>query len=270
MSLPYKKIFIFLIIISLFAWLTGSLYLLSQSKNLIYQTNQSKNLEYTVDVYSEFLTLKTGETIELLITKPKITRPKNIDSQIILYFHGNAGRLPINIQQLAKFGTVISPAYPGYSKSTGHSSTEKIHDTIQATLDWLESQDFDPQKVTIFGHSLGGSAAIYAATKYPQAKQLILVNTFYSIQRQCQLEYKILCIFTGSIHNSANIAPNINPQIPLHHFHNPEDELIPYSDGQELFELMPNNKKVFKDIDGTHGDIDATWIMEQTQKNSKT
>jgi len=266
MKMSRKNIFlsvISIILVILLIWFSAALYLVSQSTKLIYAVEKSKNLSYDFPNRSEFLTLKSGEKIEVMVAEAENLELKN---NIIVYFHGNWGRIPANIQQLTKFGTVVSPAYPGYSNSAGTSNSKKVYETAKVTLDWLDSQGVLPSDITIFGHSLGGSAAIYAAANYPNAKRLVLVNTFYSVQKQCQLQYGLLCVLSEPIHNNAKISAEINPEMPLYHFHNQNDELIPQSQGKDLFELMPNRNKKFSDISGTHGDIDANWVMQEVLK----
>jgi len=266
MILSFKKIgYLAMALVALVGliWFGVSFYLVVQSPSLIYQPERSKNQEYTVPTRSEFLQLETGEDIEVLIAEAN--NPEKAGS-IIVYFHGNEGQIPDNIAQLTQFGTVVSPAYPGYSQSSGTPNTKKIHDTATATLEWLKIEGVSPKDITLFGHSLGGSVVVYAATQYPQVGRLIVVNTLYSIQRQCQIQYGIACILSGSIHNSAAMAQDVSPDMPVYHFHNVNDERIPYSHGQDLFEIMPSTDKTFSNIEGTHGHFDATWVMQEVLK----
>jgi len=261
-----KNIFLSItaVLLALFLiWMGASLYLISTSTSLIYQTDKSKNLSYQSKTRSVFLNLKDGTKVEVLIAEAKDKAKKD---NVFVYFHGNWGRIPKNIDELTEYGTVVSPAYPGYSKSEGKPNTALVYETAEVTMQWLETQKIDPAKTTIFGHSLGGSAAIYAATKYPDAKKLILVNTFYSIQSECQRSYSILCVLAYNVHNSANISQGINPSMPLYQFHNPKDDQIPQTEGKKLHEQMPNSQKSFSNIEGTHGDFDAIWVIKQAQK----
>ncbi len=79
----------------------------------------------------------------------------------------------------------MSPAYPGYHESEGKSTVDSVHETAVLAYEWLvQKKGFAENKITILGHSLGGSPAIYLAAKKPQAKQLVIINTF-STYRVC-------------------------------------------------------------------------------------
>lgn len=248
-----KKIF-YTVLSLLVLWNGASYALYSISGRIIYQTSFSKSYQYPQN--SEVINVQNNahENIELLW----LPKPKAKDSY--LYLHGNVGRLPYIIEGLAKEGNVLSPAYPGFSGSTGKSDTNNINQVVDISMAFLGSRGITPEHVIVVGHSLGGAPAVYAATKYPNLKKVILVNTFSSMKDMCELKYYFLCIFSGDIHNSLAFAPKAKAQV--REFHNPKDELIPYEQGKKLFEKLGSVDKKFFDIAGTHANFNVKDILE--------
>jgi uncharacterized protein len=104
----------------------------------------------------------------------------------------------------------VSPAYPGYHESEGSPSVDNVYQTAVDTYDWLVNVKKIPEnKIIIFGHSLGGSPAVYLASKKPKANKLVLINTFSSVQSMCSRQASFLCAFTGAIFNTAKNAENV-------------------------------------------------------------
>ena len=101
---------------------------------------------------------------------------------------------------------------------------------------------------------------MYAATKYPDLKKVITVNTFHSITKMCEDQYKILCLFSGSILNTASLAPDA--KAPILMCHTPNDSLISYHQGEELFKLVGSAKKEFRTISGTHGVFNMEEVLK--------
>ena len=75
--------------------------------------------------------------------------------------------------------------YRGYGHSDGSPSEEGIYMDAQAALDHLSQRsDIDPNKILVFGRSLGGAVAIEIASRCENREKvagLIVENTFTSI-----------------------------------------------------------------------------------------
>jgi pimeloyl-ACP methyl ester carboxylesterase len=235
-------------------WLIACYALLVISPKIIFKTANSKNTVLNVQPVQEFRTNKGGDSLDFLWI------PNDTAKLTYLYFHGNVGRLTKVIDDLRPYGNILSPAYPGYSKSTGIPSTENVYETVDIAIRFLKEKNIDLKNVIVLGHSLGGSPAMYAATKYPDLKKVITVNTFYSMTKMCENQYKILCVFSGSILNTASLAPQAQASIRI--CHTPADSLIPYKQGEELFKIVGSQQKEFKTIGGIHGVFNMNEVLE--------
>lgn len=253
MSKTLKRITITLAVIT-GLWLAISYILLIVSPKMIFKTEKSKNLVSNLHTVQEFKTNNSGDSIDihwLTNDTAKIT---------YLYLHGNIGRLSKVIDDLLPFGNICSPAYPGYSKSTGQPNTENIYEMVDIAIKFLQEKNIDLKNVVVLGHSLGGSPAMYAAIKYPELKKVITINTFYSMTKMCEDKYKILCIFSGSILNTASLAPST--KAPVLVCHTPADNLIPFVHGEMLYKIVGSTKKEFRKIGGTHGEFNMAEVLK--------
>lgn len=229
-------------------WLLASLYLTSQSTALIFNNKISwapvPNFGYKL----EFLKDKENRSISLW------TFDQNKQSdKVILYLHGNSGRINDFFADLVQYGTVVSPAYPGYHESEGAPDTAGVYEAALLAYDNLVStKGIDPKNIIILGHSMGGSPAVYVASERPEARKLILINTFSSIQSMCQRQYSILCGFTGDILPTTTYAPKVT--IPVRQFVYRGDLSVPPAEGDKLFENFTgaNDKKKFDLNRNTH------------------
>jgi esterase/lipase len=187
----------------------------------------------------------------------------NSTKKVILYIHGNAGRLNYFFPELQKLGTVYSPAYPGYSESEGKASVSSIYDMVIKTYDYLVNiEKISEKDITIFGHSLGGSSATYLASIRPNANKLIVVNTFSSIQSMSFKIYNIFSIFMNDIFNSAKNAQKVT--IPVIQFALPTDQTVPFKEGQKLFTYFnPNTSKFIIMTKSTHTYLDWDLIRPE-------
>lgn len=235
-------------------WLVACYAMLIISPKIIFKTDKSKNTVFNLPPVQEFRTNKAGDKVDILWI------PNDTAKITYIYFHGNVGRLPKVIDDLHPFGNVCSPSYPGYSKSTGEPTTDNIYETVDMTIKFLKEKNIDLKNVVVIGHSMGGSPAMYAAVHYPELKKVITVNTFYSIQKMCEEQYKIFCIFGGSILNTASFAPDA--KAPILVCHNPADSLIPFAQGEKLYKLVGSQQKEFRKISGTHSEFNMTEVLK--------
>lgn len=226
-----------------FAWIGVSLYIRSIGPKKIFEHEKSY---YKLKKKSEltFVTNKEGEKTELL------TIPNQDSKELIIYFHGSAGRLVNVLYGASRIGTVVSPAYSGYHESEGQPSFQSVYETVDLTMNYLAKKGYKQENITVLGHSLGGSAAVYAAVHYPKLKKVVLVNAFYSVQRLCEMQYSIFCAFTYDFLNNGSLAPQTQARIVQ--FHDKNDKIVPFQQGQDLFEKLGSADKKFFVHGGTH------------------
>ena len=251
-----------LISLLLIGWLGASYYLYSQASTLVYEYSRSQNLKFDVpSLNSRALKLDSGDEVSLqIVPNPKTTK-------YILYLAGNWGPVPAIVKDLSKYANVAFVSYPGYGDSKGKSNTNLVNQSAEKALNYLQNRGLKNNQITVFGHSLGGSPALYLASKYSDLNQVIIVNTFYSIQKMCEIQYSILCIFAGDIHPSYKYAKEVKSSIL--HFHSIDDEFIPFKQGQ-LLDKEIKSKHEFIKIGGSHGEPKIDEIMSKILAKPET
>src|SRR5262245_46618727 len=112
----------------------------------------------------------------------------------VLYCHGNAGNLSFRRGALAEwlhhFGeSVLIFDYPGLGRSAGSPTEDGCYAAAEAAFDWLTgSQGVAPERVVLYGKSLGGGVAVELALRRPH-RALVLANTFTSLPDMAQKLY---------------------------------------------------------------------------------
>ncbi len=256
----------------LVGWIVLSALLAGQSSNIVFKNEVSWSKDNKLTEDPVYIQNSDGNRIQIISNQNLNSFKYNStdESEYILYLHGNAGRLD-NI--VTGFGNnpnivMISPAYPGYHESEGSPSVENVYKTALDTYDYMvKSIGIPENKITIFGHSLGGSTATYLAAQKPNAKRLVIANTFSSIQSLCWKQYSIFCAFTGGIFNSAKNAESVT--IPVFQFHYKGDKTVPFDEGKTLHTYFKSAKdKKFVELTGaTHSILDFDTIFSELKIN---
>ncbi len=247
-------------VVAIVVWLVGSTVLYAVAPNLIFHPDKSHKGKPT-DIVPKEYTIKNNKSQNLSLWEFGNIR----SDEYILYFHGNGGRNFNFFSELTKKSTVISPAYPGYAESEGSPTVENSYETGELAYKWLLEKVIPENKITIFGHSLGGSMAVRVAANHPKARRLIILNSFSSVQSMCFKDYLILCAFGGGLFNSAEDAKKVT--IPSRIFGLIGDETVPFEESKKLYEYFTStsDKKFITTTVGSHNFPDWEMILAELE-----
>ncbi len=173
----------------------------------------------------------------------------------VLFFHGNAGNISHRINYLTMFkqlgyNTLLFD-YRGYGQSSGTPSESGTYLDAQAAWRYLiEIQGIGPERIVLFGESLGGAVAAWLAAR-EKPGLLALVSTFTSAPDLAAEIYPFLPVrwISRFDYNTLEFLQSIT--CPVFIAHSPQDEIIPYRHGQRLFQAAPEPKQ-FLPLQGTH------------------
>ncbi len=173
----------------------------------------------------------------------------------MLLFHGNAGNISGRLDYIRIFNDLglnsLIVDYHGYGQSEGKPSVEGTEMDAIAAWNWLVvDKGVPPDKIVLHGHSLGGGVAGWLAGQVKPAA-IILECTFTSLADAGKSAYPFLPVkmFVGGIYDTKETLHGKN--LPALFTHSPEDNVVPYSLGRELYESYDGPKQ-FVELTGSH------------------
>jgi len=177
----------------------------------------------------------------------------------LLICHGNAGNLsefdrPLHYAGLQQLGlNLLAFDYRGYGESDGVPTEAGLYRDGQAAYRYLrEKQGVAPERIIVFGHSLGSAVAVDLASRFPMAG-VILDGALTSVVDRGQELYPYIPVrwIAGSRFNSMEKIPEV--RIPKLFLHAVGDDVIPIAHGRRLYQAAPQ-PKLFVELQGGHGD----------------
>jgi len=177
----------------------------------------------------------------------------------LLICHGNAGNLsefdrPVHYAGLSRLGlNLLAFDYRGYGESGGTPGETGLYRDAQAAYRYLrEKQGVAPDRIIVFGHSLGSAVAVDLVSRVPAAG-LIVEGAFTSAVDRGQEIYPYIPVrwIAGTRFNSLEKIPEI--RIPKLFLHAASDDVIPLAHGRRLYQAAPP-PKTFVELQGGHGD----------------
>ena len=103
---------------------------------------------------------------------------------VIVYFHGNGGHIGYRATRLRRFAHdgygVLMLEYRGYGGNPGAPSEAGFYADAAAGLDFLARDGIIPNRLVLYGESLGSGVAVYLAAQR-EIGALILEASFTSV-----------------------------------------------------------------------------------------
>ncbi|OSM04929.1 alpha/beta hydrolase [Magnetofaba australis] len=184
-----------------------------------------------------------------------------LDNQpVVILFHGNAS----NISQVGDYATffhtlgfgVLLTEYRGYGVNPGQPSEEGLYQDADSVWRLLvEEQGIVPERLILYGHSLGGGPATWLAQHRPVGA-LVIEGSFTSVPDRGAELYPYLPIrqLARIIFPNRERLAQIE-ETPTLIVHSREDGVIPIHHGRALFDAA-NKPKAFLATRGGHdGDL---------------
>lgn len=177
----------------------------------------------------------------------------------LLWFHGNGGNLSHRVDQLRWMhrelqAHILMIDYREYGRSDGSVSEEGTYLDALASYDYLLTRtDIDPARIVAYGQSLGAGVAVELAA-HRKVIGLILEAPFTSVREMARFHYPWLPI-GGLLSTRYDSLSKIGRlEVPLLVLHGNRDEIVPYAQGQKMFEAA-REPKTFYTIQGAgHND----------------
>jgi hypothetical protein len=175
----------------------------------------------------------------------------------VLFCHGNGGNIGSLIETAAGFrdlgcNTLVFD-YRGYGRSEGSPEEEGTYRDALAAWEMLtRERGVRAEEIIVAGRSLGGAVAAWlAARRRPAA--LVLEAAFTSVPDMAAELYPYLptSLLSRFRYDTRAALGAVNGPVLV--VHSPEDEVVPYHHGTQLFEAAPHPKRFIR-ITGGHND----------------
>jgi len=175
----------------------------------------------------------------------------------VILSHGNAGNISgrIDIAELLVDAgvSVFMYDYRGYGKSEGSPSEKKVmRDALEVAEYLSENEGIGVDSMIFYGRSLGGPIAAYQAKSLGGAG-LVLDSSFLNAKEVASDVYPFVPgMFIRAEFPADRYLREMDP-IPVMIMHSPDDNIIRYRHGQELYAIA-GEPKTFIELRGGHND----------------
>lgn len=156
----------------------------------------------------------------------------------VLISHGNAGNVADRLHLVRAFHelglSVYLYDYRGFGRSEGRPSEQGTYLDAEAAYDDLVRElGLAPERLVLYGESLGGAVSIELARRRPAAA-LIVEASFTSLPDVGARAYPFLPVRLLARHRYDSISKVGELALPLLVVHSPEDEIVPFEQAERL------------------------------------
>jgi fermentation-respiration switch protein FrsA (DUF1100 family) len=200
------------------------------------------------------ITLKTVDGLSLLswYLPPRDGHP------VIAYFHGNGGHIGYRAERLRWFARngygVLMAEYRGYGGNPGTPSEWGLVADGAAALDFLGSDGIAPNRLVIYGESLGSGVAVPLAAQR-EVSSLILEAPFTSVAEVAQYHYSVIPASALVRDRFDSLSKIGGVRAPILVLLGERDRVVPLRFGRALFEAAPEPKELWLSREAGHEDL---------------
>lgn len=175
----------------------------------------------------------------------------------ILFCHGNTGNLGYYLgtfRYLARLGvSIFAFDYRGYGRSGGRPSEGGLYrDARGAFVHLTEGLGIDPERILLFGHSLGGAVAIELASRQP-VPALVVQSSFTDMRSIARHLHSPAHLMAKNAFRSIGKVASL--EMPKLFIHGDADPKVPHAMGRRLFEAAAEPKSWYTVSGGGHNDL---------------
>ena len=255
------RVLAWIIIIAVIVYGGIIIIMLTQETRLVYYVNYEKPEKYSppdgeVSEYQRFdLKSKDGTDIAGWII------PADGDTlntfPWMIFCHGNQSDIsaPDYVKRYKMFTSlglnVLTFDYRGFGESGGKPTEKGLYEDATQVYNYLiQSRNIQPERIIIYGHSLGSGVAVDLASRVP-AGGLIIEAAYRSVPDIGQKLYPFLPMKLILKNRFMTIDKIDKISYPKMIIHSSNDEIISIAEGKALYDKAQSPKS-FLEITGTH------------------
>ena len=192
-------------------------------------------------------------------------RPPPSGRPVILYCHGNGGHIGYRAERLRRFADaglgVLLLEYRGYGGNPGAPCERGLFADGEAAIDFLERQAIAPDRLVLWGESLGAAVAVYLAAGR-EAAGVVLEAPFTSVAAVAQWHYPYIPVALLLRDRFDSLSRIGRLRSPLLIMHGGRDRIVPMRFGRALFDAAPAAKEGWFEPRAEHEDLAAFGALE--------
>jgi len=229
---------------------------LMQDKLLFYPHLPSRELTASpADIGLKFETVSINASDQIILHGWFIPAPE--EKGVLLFFHGNAGNISHRLDSLKIFFDLglssLIIDYRGYGSSQGDISEHGTYLDAESAWKYLTvTKNIPSEKIVVFGRSLGAAIAANSAARYTPGA-LILESAFTSVPDMAAKLYPIFPVRLLSRYQYNTKKSLLSAKCPVLIIHSPDDEIIPFENGLQLYHSAREPKHMLE-IHGGHNE----------------
>jgi len=237
------------------AWLivVGVMYVLQRGMMYLPDTRHFGPAEfYGIEGMRE-VTIVTEDGLEL---GAFFMPPPDENAATLVLFHGNAGHIGHRVLKAATFHMfgmgVLLVEYRGYGGNPGSPTEDGLYMDGRAAMDFLiRRENIAPEKIVLYGESLGSGIAVQMATEFPAAA-MVLETPFTSTGNLAAEIYPFIParLLVKDRYDNIKKISKIK-EMPLLILHGTEDGVVPFRHGEKMF-AAANDPKEFAAVEGAN------------------
>jgi uncharacterized protein len=198
-----------------------------------------------------------------------VLRPDVPPKGTVLFLHGNAENLDTQVNAVlwlvAEGYLVFAIDYRGFGRSGGAPDIAGVNRDGVAALDRVyRIPGVDPERVVVFGQSLGGAVAVHAVARAPRKTRVqgLIVDSAFAGYRRIVRDRLIAGIVTLPLAWPASwtVGDRYSPErwigavapVPVVVIHGTRDRIVPFSHGKRLHRLAGDPKEFWVVEGGGH------------------
>jgi fermentation-respiration switch protein FrsA (DUF1100 family) len=200
------------------------------------------------------IALSTGDGLSLLSWYLPAPRGR----PVIVYFHGNGGHIGYRAERLARFSHegygVLLAEYRGYGGNPGAPSEAGFYTDGRAALAFLDREGVTPNRLVLYGESLGSGVAVSLAVEHKIAA-LVLEAPFTSVAEVAQCHFRYVPASRMVIDRFDSLSRIGGVKAPLLVLHGERDRVVPIRFGRALLDAAPEPKEGWFAPEGGHENL---------------
>jgi fermentation-respiration switch protein FrsA (DUF1100 family) len=171
---------------------------------------------------------------------------------LVIYFPGNAGCRADRVGDCRDFTQlgfdVILFDYRGYGDNQGSPSETLMASDANQVWEFAKKElQYSPDRIVIFGESMGGAMATRLASECSVAgtppAALILNSTFASLAETVTWHYPVFPFQFILLDRYPSVERIVRVTCPVLQFHGTADKVVAFQHGQRLFDAAPTRSK---------------------------